>query len=170
MKKKIFYFVAILVLVIFSFIEETFPQNYTIPDNELEIKVGWEIHRASLVGIVGYNYFTSKDWSIVPELNFVVGLTVSGSLRYEHRIEYRIRVYGQGGIGVTPIPRLVPTGIIATGLKYKLVKKVSLLVETRILLLSDLGVDWSVGGTLPSSKLLNVRKFPPVVFSVGIAF
>lgn len=162
---------TILATTMFSHTIETFCQNYTIPDNRLETKVGWEIHRHSLVAIIGYNVYVSKDWSIVPELNYVVGLTGSGSLRYEHRIEYPIYVYGQGGIGVTPILlRLVPTGIIATGVKYKLGRTASLLIETRILFLSDLGVDWSVGGTLPSSKILNVRKFPPWVFSLGLSF
>jgi hypothetical protein len=51
MKKRFLFPLAITITMLLSFTEEGFSQNYTIPDNEFEIKVGWEIHRASLVYI-----------------------------------------------------------------------------------------------------------------------
>lgn len=170
MKIKIFYFLAVLILTMFSSVEETFSQNDTIPDDEVETKIGWETYRASLVGIVGYNSFVSKQWSFVPELHYVIGLTGSGSLRYEYRIESRFRIYGQAGLGITPIPKLIPTGIFAIGVRYKLTQKLFISSESRLLLLSDLAADLNSGGTLPSSKILNVKNFPPWVFSLGISF
>ena len=139
------------------------------PANTFETKLGWEFYRKSIVGILGYKINTSELFSIVPELNYVIGLTGSASYRYSPILLNKTKIYGQVGFGLTLKGfKFIPTGVFALGAQHKISSKISFCLEIRIFRISDLNTDWSVGGTLPISKIKNVEIFPPIIVSLGI--
>lgn len=140
--------------------------------NGIEGRLGWEIHRQSIAWIVGYRFIASKSWSFVPELHFVAVLTPAVSLRYELPLSQVVRVGISGGLGLNfpPYPPAI-TSIAAISTNFKVSDYSYWSIEGRIISpILESTRDNEVGGTLSISRVKSLRKFPPLVISLGYEF
>ena len=140
--------------------------------DKFEARVGWEVHRQSLVGILGYVISLPESWAILPELHIVAVLTPSVSLRREFRIYDNVSVGILGGVGVNFPPSPPPiTGIAAISMRLNALDRHCWSLEVRLIAPAvSQTTDNEVGGTLGNSKIRSLRKYPPLVVSIGFEF
>ncbi len=156
-----------MVLTMNSSVSEEMPGT-----NAFEAHMGWEVQRQSLVGFAGYKFVVAESWSVIPEFHYVAVITPSVSLRYTAALSGVAALGIQGGMGVN-FPPFTPavTWIAACAGTFRIDGDTYVIVEARIIapmLLST--TDYSVGGTLHSSRMMSLRKYPPIVLSLGYGF
>ena len=153
-------------------IENQKPIRKSQSENRFEMRVGWEIYRQSLVGILGYIIPLGASWSIVPELHYVAVLTPAVSARYEVPISDNLSLCVLGGVGVNFPPSPPPiTGIVAISAMLETSEKFRWSIEGRIIAPAlDYMQNYEVGGTLSISKMRSLLYYPPLVISLGFEF
>jgi len=139
-------------------------------ENNFVTNFGWEVNRQSIMGSLGYDFSLSKNFDLTTELNLFGVASPTVSLKYTLRIDRNWIVFGQLGVGLTISIGFIPTTLFVLGTGYIINNRLSIHIEMRVLLLSDLDADFSTRGLLSNSKLLNVRKFPPFGLSLGFTF
>ncbi len=151
-------------------IQEPAPESQSV--NRFEARVGWEIYRQSLVGILGYVIPLGASWSIIPELHYVAVLTPAVSARYEVPISANLSFSVLGGVGVNFPPSPPPiTGVVAISAMLKTSDNFRWSLEGRIIAPAlDYMRDYEVGGTLSISKMRSLLNYPPFVISIGFEF
>ena len=138
----------------------------------VETRLGWEVQRQSIVGILGYSIPTSETWSLLPELNFVAAFTPSLSARWSVPLSPNVSASIQGGLGLS-FPPSPPSlaGLLAVSLRLKTKEDCFCSLEGRVIAPGlDTSQNIEVGGSLSSSKVRSLRYYPPIVVSIGFEF
>lgn len=136
--------------------------------NKIEFKVGMDLNRRDFCGFFGYNIPIKKNFEFLPEINFPLIPSISSSIRYNIILNNNFKIYLQSGIGMTFLLGRYFEYIFSSGANIKLYKNYHLTIETRIYLIES--NNETENRSTGNNRMLDIIKYPPTYFSLGITF
>lgn len=147
-------------------------KNYpgSISQNKIEVKIGMDVNRRDLCGFLGYNIPIKKNFEFLPEINFPLLSSISSSIRYNMNLDNNFKIYLQGGIGMSLFFFLERyfEYIYSSGINIRLYKDYQLTIEARIYLIESNNENENI--SKGNNRMLNIIKYPPTYFTLGLTF
>jgi hypothetical protein len=135
-----------------------------------DLRIGWELQRESIGGVIGYSFYQTSEWKIQAELDLAAAVAFGVSLRYVAHLSRSLDCGPEVGLlfnnppwppAASPLLGFVVVDHVTRGL--------DLSVGFRIWFVT-VEPGTGVGGTLTKSLVRDLHNSPPSLLCIGVAF